>query len=164
MHPTMKRLGVFAGATLMGDGRVALIANVDGIVEHARCRGVETRVAPASAADKQAEYHRVLIFECGPREQFALPLVQGRRIELIDMGRIELVGNHEFVTLDGTTTRVVRLDQILKVSACPAQEAMYLVLPKFVREPMGILISRIVDTDSLAIDLQQATVTDPGVL
>lgn len=165
MHPTMKRLGVFAGATLMGDGRVALIANVDGIVEHAGCFGVETRVAATAApVDKQTEYHRVLIFECGPREQFALPLVQVRRIELIDMSRVELVGNQEFVTLDGTTTRIVRLDQILNVSACPAQQVMYLVLPKFVPEPIGILISRIVDTDSLAIDLQQATVADPGVL
>jgi two-component system, chemotaxis family, sensor kinase CheA len=165
MHATLKRLGVFAGATLMGDGRVALIPNVDGIVEHANCFGSEQRARDATDVHDPAEMHRVLIFECGPREQFALPLVQIRRIESIDASRIETVGNQEFVTLDGVATRVVRLDKILNVTPCPQQQTtMYLVLPKFVPEPMGILISRIVDTDSLTIDLQRASVSDECVL
>jgi two-component system chemotaxis sensor kinase CheA len=165
MHPTLKRLGVFAGATLMGDGRVALIPNVDGIVEHANCFGSEapTDVVKADARDP-VELHRILIFECGPREQFALPLVQIRRIESIDTSRIQYVDDQEFVTLDGVATRIVRLDRVLRVTPCSQQQAMYLVLPKFVPEPMGILISRIVDTDSLAIELQRATVADPGIL
>jgi two-component system chemotaxis sensor kinase CheA len=164
MHASMKRLGVFAGATLMGDGRVALIANVDGIVAHAKCFGIEARLAASADTREPSEIHRILIFECGPQEQFALPLVQIRRIESIDVNRIECVGDHEFVTLEGVATRIVRLDKILQVSPCPQQPTMYLILPKFVPEPIGILISRIVDTDSLSFDLQQATVPDPGVL
>jgi two-component system chemotaxis sensor kinase CheA len=41
---------------------------------------------------------------------------------------------------------------------------MHLLLPKFVAEPMGILVSRIVDTESLSISLQQASIEDPGIL
>jgi two-component system chemotaxis sensor kinase CheA len=166
MHPAMRRLGVFSGATLMGDGRVALIANVDGIAEHANCFALDAQAAaaPATATGDAREMHRVIIFQYGPLEQFALPLVQIRRLELIDTQRIELVGDAEFVTLDGVATRVVRLDTVLNVSACPPQPTMYLILPKFVPEPMGILISRIVDTDWLAIDLQQTAIADSGVL
>jgi two-component system, chemotaxis family, sensor kinase CheA len=163
MHTAMKRLSVFSGATLMGDGRVALIANIEGIFEHARCFGAAARTATPATRDP-AEIHRILIFEYGPREQFALPLVQIRRIEMIDVNRIEQVGDQEFVTLDGLAIRIIRLDRILNVTACPQQPTMYLVLPKFVPEPMGILISRIVDTDSLVIDLQRATIADPGIL
>ncbi len=74
------------------------------------------------------------------------------------------MGDAEFVTLDGVATRVVRLDTVLNVSACPPQATIYLILPKFVTEPMGILISRIVDTDSLAIDLQETSIADSGIL
>lgn len=167
MHPAMKRLGIYSGATLMGDGRAALIANVDGIAEHANCFSSTMRPLVEDQAvgpRNPHEVHRVLIFESGPLEQFALPLVQIRRLELLDMRRVETIGDLEFATINGVATRIVRLDQVLKVSPVPPREQMYLILPKFVPEPMGILVSRIVDTESLAIELQQSTVTKPGVL
>jgi two-component system chemotaxis sensor kinase CheA len=167
MHPAMKRVGVFSGATLMGDGQVALIANVEGIVDHSNCFAGGLRSANsetvAQARDPR-EVHRVLIFEYGPREQFALPLVQIRRLELIQSSQIEMIGDKEFVTLDGMATRVIRLDQVLHASRPEPRSQMYLILPKFVAEPMGILVSRIIDTDTLAIELQQTSGNEPGVL
>jgi two-component system chemotaxis sensor kinase CheA len=165
MNVAMKRVGIFTGATIMGDGRVALIADVAGIVRHAR---VSFETAPTAAAHAvvrdAAAVHRFLLFEFGPSEQFALPLLQIRRIELLDPERIELVGDHEYVTIDGVATRILRLDRVITVSACQPQKAMHLVLPKFAREPIGILISRIVDTESLAVDLQPPPAKEPGIL
>ena len=43
---------------------------------------------------------------------------------------------------------------MLQVSACDDLPTMFLILPKFIPEPMGILATRIIDTESLAIDLQ----------
>jgi two-component system chemotaxis sensor kinase CheA len=165
MNAAMKRVGIFTGATIMGDGRVALIANVAGIVQHARV-SFETELpmaAPAGVRD-EVQVHRFLLFEYGPKEQFALPLLQIRRIELLDPGRIEHVGDHEYVTIDGVATRILRLDRVITVSACEPQRAMHLVLPRYVREPTGILISRIVDSESLAVDLQPAPEREPGIL
>ena len=167
MHPAMKRVGVFSGATLMGDGQVALIANVEGIVDHSNCfvTGLRSSAGEtATQARDPREVHRVLIFEYGPREQFALPLVQIRRLELIQSNQIETIGTNEFVTLDGVATRVVRLDQVLQASRPESRDQMYLILPKFVAEPMGILVTRIIDTDTLAIELQPAAADEPGVL
>ncbi len=164
MHPSLRKIGIFAGATLMGDGHVALIANIDGIAEHARCYGVEPPKATEVAQRDPADVHRILLFKYGPNEQFALPLVQVRRIELIDMDRVELVGDQAFVTLDGVATRIVQLDKYLNVSACELLPTMHLLLPKFVAEPMGILVSRIIDTESMSIALQEASVEDPGLL
>ena len=105
-----------------------------------------------------------MLFEYGPREQFAMPLLQIRRIESLDPGRIEYIGDHEYVTIDGVATRILRLDQVITVSPCEPQRATHLVLPKFAREPTGILISRIVDSESLAVDLQPAPEKEPGIL
>ena len=164
MQTTVKRLGIFAGATIMGDGRVALIASVEGIAEHARCDGAELRTAPVKAARDASEVHRVLLFESGPDEQFALPLLQIRRIETFDTARIEKIGQHEYVTLDGVSTRILRLEQVLNVSPCQMQPSMCLMLPKFLKEPMGVLVSRIVDTESLSIELQKSSAHERGIL
>ena len=72
MNVAMKRVGIFAGATIMGDGRVALIANVAGIVQHARVSFETELPMPASSAVREVvPVHRFLLFEYGPKEQFA---------------------------------------------------------------------------------------------
>ncbi|HEY0984629.1 hybrid sensor histidine kinase/response regulator [Schlesneria sp.] len=167
MHPSMKRVGIFTGATIMGDGRVALIADVEGIIEHAQLSFEPPPAQPekASSVREAAQAHRVLIFEYGPQERFALPLIQIRRIEMVSQHQFERVGNFEYVTVDGVSTRILRLNHVINVSA-PDGDApvMSLILPKFVAQPMGILVSRIVDTESLALDLQQFTDDEPGIL
>ena len=167
LHASMKRVGIFSGATIMGDGRVALITDVRGIVEHARLSfeaAIETTVK-ASTRDA-AQVHRVLLFEYGPHEQFALPLLQIRRIELIDSNRVERVGDHEYVTVDGVSTRILRLHKVINVSAPEVETAsqLSLILPKFVPHAVGILVSRIVDTESLAVELQVHPEQDQEIL
>jgi len=163
MHAAMKKLNIFSGATLMGDGRVALIANVAGIIEHARCFTAVAEEVPKSTIRNPHEVHRVLLFEYGADEQYALPLVQVRRVELLDMSRTERVGEQEFVTIEGQSTRILRLDEMMNVSKCEESPTMFLILPRFVPEPMGILAHRIIDTESLAIELQ-SSVNACGVL
>jgi two-component system chemotaxis sensor kinase CheA len=160
MHPSVKKLGVFSGATIMGDGRVALIADVAGIAEHARLNleSAEGLAGGPSAGDI-AQAHRVLLFENGPHEQFALPLLQIRRVEMVGLDRVERVGDHEYVTVDGVSLRVLRLDKVINVStpsppaAGPALRVS-LILPKFVAQATAILATRILDTESLSVDLQ----------
>ncbi len=163
MHAAMKHLPVFSGVTLMGDGQAALIVDVEGIIEHARCFAASVDESEGDVVRDPHEVHRVLLFEYGPNEQYALPLVQVRRVELLEMSRIERVGTTEFVTIDGLATRILRLSQALDVSAPHDTQTMFLILPKFVPQPMGILAHRIIDTESLAIELQ-STVHESGIL
>jgi two-component system chemotaxis sensor kinase CheA len=111
----------------------------------------------------------VLLFENGPSEQFALPLLQIRRIEMVGFDRIERVGEFEYVTVDGVSMRLLRLDKVLNVSAplTPPEglvPQVPLILPKFVAQDMAILVTRIVDTEALAVDLQTHPEQDPGIL
>src|SRR4029077_15193353 len=67
MHASIKHVGIFSGATIMGDGRVALIADVAGIAEHARL-SFDPAAAVTSDQDigTATQAHRVLLFENGP--------------------------------------------------------------------------------------------------
>ena len=53
MNAALKRVDIFTGATIMGDGRVALIANVAGIVQHARV-SFETELPAAMTETRSA--------------------------------------------------------------------------------------------------------------
>jgi two-component system chemotaxis sensor kinase CheA len=164
MHPVLKPLRCFSGATIMGDGRVALILDVEGIARHAGVFSGGARPPAPAAAEDQAERQTILLFQYGPREQFAVALAMVRRIEEIRAAAIERVGDREYVTVKGRPVRVLRLDRFLDVSPGPEQETMYLLLPRHLKQPAGILMSRIVDTDNLAIQLDTRIYRADGVL
>src|SRR5262249_14832710 len=160
--PVLKPLRIFSGATILGDGSVTLILDIEGIFRHARVP-LDTVRQPPAVAEEETEKQRVLLFQSGPNEQYAVPLVMIRRIEQVRVADFERVGEREFVTVGGRSLRVLRLDRYLRVSPAPDQDVMYLLLPKNIKLPVGILISRLLDTHSLSIQLDNSYPED-GVL
>lgn len=167
MHPSLKQLRCYSGATVMGDGSVALILDIEGIARHA---GVfveqpsddmlHKKGSSAGNVDKQS----ILLFRNGPNEQFALALPLIRRIEKIDMNRIETVGGKEFITIEGQSTLVLRLDKLLNVSPSQPQNEMFLILPKHIKRSFGILMSRILDIENTDIRLNTESYVEDGLL
>ena len=145
MHPSIKRVGIFTGATIMGDGRVALIADVAGIVEHAR---LSFESAMESAADGHGRREggpgasRAAVRDTARTSSSRCRSCRSAASRWSGCDRIERVGEHEYVTVDGVSMRVLRLDKVINVSAPepPAAESasqVPLILPKFVRSGDG---------------------------
>lgn len=168
MQKTLRSLGCFAGATILGDGGIALILDVDGIARHA---GISFEALREEQGRERAETIKildnrqtVLLFRHGKSEQFAIPLPMIRRIETISLEEIERVGEKEFVNIDDVSTLVVRLDHLLEVSACVERPSMYLLLPKHVRRPVGFLLSEIIDSDQAPALLDTESCPQEGVV
>lgn len=91
----LKGLSAYAGATIMGDGRVALILDVHGLAE---LSGVLNVAQDASRA--QVEHHEhaatgrqnYLVFRAGAFERLAVPLSLVARLEEFPLERIEHAG------------------------------------------------------------------------
>ena len=165
MQSTLKNLLCYSGATIMGDGRVALILDLEGIARHA---GVSFEI-PAEQPlvveeTDERDVQTVLLFQYGEREQFAMALPMIRRVALIHTSRLERLGDKEFISIDGVTTRVLRLDQFLEVSPAPAAAQMHLLLPRNVSKPVGLLMTRVLDTVSLPNQLDTEMYQADGVL
>jgi two-component system chemotaxis sensor kinase CheA len=152
LHSLLKPLRCYSGATIMGDGGVALILDSEGIARHAGLTFDAARPAAAAAAPA-AETQTILLFQYGPQEQFAVPLAMIRRIEEVPAARIERVGGREYVTVEGRPVRLLRLDRYLGVSPAPEQDVLYLLLPRHLKQSAGILISRVLDTENLELRL-----------
>ncbi len=165
MHAAVKPLACFSGATILGDGRVALILNVEGVARHAGVRfDSAERAVDAAGVNRPPELQALLLFRCGPHEQFGAPLAQIRRVERVRMDRIERVGDREFLTVDGVPTAVLRLDRVLPVSPGADQKEMFLLLPKRARLPLGLLLSELIDSDELPVELYRESCPADGLL
>ena len=69
-------------SALSPGGTTTLILDIEGIFRHARVPLDTTRPSLAAASEEAMEKQTVLLFQYGPREQFAVPLVMIRRIDV----------------------------------------------------------------------------------
>jgi two-component system, chemotaxis family, sensor kinase CheA len=99
--------GLFAGATIMGDGGVVLVLDVAGVARSAGVDGdaaaTSRDVSPALAAtgfDGVASKNRWLMASCGGR-RIALPLERILRLEQIDVASVERAGGEPVVQYRG---------------------------------------------------------------
>jgi len=166
IHSSVKPFNIYSGTTIMGDGTVALILDINGIAAHSGIKfTVESETIPKEIDfSSNADLHRVLVFKSGKNEQFAVPLVLMRRVEHININQIELIGEKEFISIDSVPVLVTRLEKLLSVSKCVNKEDMYLLLPKQTNHPIGILISDLIDVISLTLDLNKDSFMEEGML
>ncbi len=163
IHRSLQSLDIYSGVTIMGNGRSALILDAEGIARHA---GVVMDIAE-QVVEKEDQGHKtstVLLFKSGKTEQFAVHLPLLRRIEPINMEDVELIGNREFITVQGTSTLILRLDHVLDVSPVLQHDEMFLIIPRDVLHPVGILISGLVDIEEIGVELDEFSLPMDGLL
>jgi two-component system chemotaxis sensor kinase CheA len=167
MHNVTKQIDIYSGATVLGDGMVALILDIEGIAQHAGLSMSEYLKyfdKDLHLDEIKEDVHSALLFKSGPKELFAVPLTLIKRVERIKMSQIEIIGEKEYIVIDDIETQVLRLDSVLNVSPCEMNDEMSLILPKHIKRPFGILISNVEDIRSVPKTLNVDTMKRDGLL
>jgi len=113
----LKGLTLYAGATIMGDGRVALILDVLGIGQSS---GVfdqsheQARTAEKQKVQNDIESQRLLLFRAGSFDRLAVPLCLVDRLEEFPRSAIEHAGGGQVVQYRGRILPLVSLDDVLE--------------------------------------------------
>lgn len=166
LHPLLRPLGIYSGATILGDGGVALILSGEGIARHSgmahRPLTHEPLALPADQDNEQRQ--SLLLFRCGPAELLAMSLSVVRRVVAIQSDRIQRVGDREMVNIDGSSINLMRPDRLLKLSPCSVRDAFYVIIPRHNGTPVALLASEIVDTPTLPLKLDTQAFKVDGVL
>ncbi|MCP4347498.1 MAG: hybrid sensor histidine kinase/response regulator [Desulfobacterales bacterium] len=163
MHSAMKFLDIYSGATVMGDGKVALILDIESIAAHAGLTFDDTDRSSVHAKGDR-DLQTVLLFKYGEKEQFAIALPIIRRVERISVSEIEHIGEKEFITINGISTLVLRPDKVLNVSPGNEKEEMFLILPKYIKRPVGLLASTLVDIEESPVKLNADSYVEDGIM
>ncbi|HNJ43637.1 MAG TPA: chemotaxis protein CheW, partial [Acidobacteriota bacterium] len=131
----LKGLATFAGATILGDGRVALILDVLGIAQRA---SVVSELRDRAIAEKTLQYQEssgdrqtLLLFQLGETDRLAIPLSMVARLEEFTGTAVERAGGQEVVQYRQQIMPLIRLSKILgrptsrQAGADPLQVIVY---------------------------------------
>ncbi|GAA1794919.1 chemotaxis protein CheA [Planosporangium flavigriseum] len=143
-----KEIGMYAGATLLGDGRVALILDVPSLARraHLNMGAVERAQQELDAVTGTHDnVDRLLIAGVGER-RVAIPLDMVTRLEEFPLERFERVGAREVVQYRDQILPVLRLAQMLGVYSEGEQASSVPVVVYTERgRSVALAVDRIVD-------------------
>jgi two-component system, chemotaxis family, sensor kinase CheA len=161
----LKNLSVFAGATIMGDGTVALILDVFGLGSraHAVGKGKEGRHAAAVVAGEEKE--PLLLFQSPDDGRMGIPLSQVVRLEEMETSKVEGAGDVEVVQYRGEILPLVRVFQVLperrrnprNPDAGVQPDLLPVVVHSHGGRHVGLVVGRIIDTVEESLKLQRAS-------
>ena len=104
LSPVLREIGLFSGATVLGNGSLALILDIGATAARAGVKPIEEEVGgigAGEAAVHEATGSSFLIFEDRVRERTALPLDVVERIESVPLGQIEYAGGRALLQYRG---------------------------------------------------------------
>ncbi|GAA1800849.1 chemotaxis protein CheW [Luedemannella flava] len=144
-----KELGVYAGATILGDGKVALILDVASL---ARRSNLATGGAERESADNTntaalaGTADRLLVTSLGER-RVAIPLDSVTRLEEFAVDRIEHVMGQEVVQYRGQILPMVRLSHLIGTGTevAPATDVVSAVVYTERGRSVAMVVDQIVD-------------------
>ncbi len=118
----LRSLKVFAGATIMGDGKVALILDVVGLAQNAnilseaRDKALAEKAAEALAGQDQSlvEKQTFLLFAGPDDSRMAMPLSTVARLEEFAAADIEKSGGEWVIQYRGKILPLIRLEVVLE--------------------------------------------------
>jgi two-component system, chemotaxis family, sensor kinase CheA len=168
----LKGITVFAGATIMGDGRVALILDVLGLAQHAnavsRVREHSHRERSRSVADEggkdAVERQAWLLFGVGDEGTMAVPLAQVARLEEFPKERLERTGRRSVVQYRGNILPLIELDSLVGVAARTTEDAsLSVIVYSEGNRSIGFVVRQILDVVEDGVNVERMS-SQPGVL
>ncbi|MFH1672817.1 MAG: chemotaxis protein CheW [Pseudomonadota bacterium] len=163
----LKRCQGYAGATIMGDGQVALILDVAGIAEMAALTAVEDsargKLAEGAAKSLQ-DIQSLLVFMNGENEQCSVPLDRVERIDKIKVSDIEQIGGNKVIKYRGGSLPLFAVEEVAKVKPLADREELVVIIFALAGREVGLLATPPVDAVEQAIKFDASTLKQPGIM
>ncbi|HEV2687287.1 MAG TPA: chemotaxis protein CheW, partial [Bryobacteraceae bacterium] len=173
----LKHISVYAGATIMGDGKVALILDVLGL---AQCSSIlsegreQVLEEAASAAVDGADHKQKLVLFTGwAGSRMAVPLNMLARLENIPGTEVERSGNQWVTQYRGQILPLVRVSHTLEerrklppgtgTLQLPTSAMLQVLVLEHERKSFGLVVNQILDIVESTLEPQSPS-TRAGVL
>lgn len=167
----LRGLTSFAGATIMGDGKVALILDVLGLAQHAQVvseNREQIQVPTKAPGQRSAEtLETLLLFSAGDRNRIAMPLSAAARLEEFPGEKLERAGRRAVVQYRDQILPLIRVADLLNAGPTRTGQDPDALLQVVVYSERGRSVGLVVDSIDDIVEtnftLQHKTV-DAGLL
>ena len=150
-------MGIYSGATVMGDGSVVLILDLRGITMAADIPALTRRAGDLQSTSEEPqdvvqESSRYLVCETHNGHRVAVPLNQVQRLENFLQSEIDAAADSSFVKRNGELTQLIDPDRVLHTSKELRKETgglslVGIILPNELGNK-AIAVRRIIDVET----------------
>jgi two-component system chemotaxis sensor kinase CheA len=163
----LKDVGVFAGATLMGDGQAALILDTSGLVKAADIAtdeeiGTDFMNSEERQSRESTDKQTILVFNINTEEQMAVPLTLISRLETVRATDIRTSINGKVIPYRDRLLPLAFLEDHVDISRPPADRETVKVLVFEIEHSVGLVVSEIVDSVEIPVDLDDSSISKRG--
>lgn len=168
----VKQLHCYDGATIMGDGKVALIMNVNGLFRATQLTledmkkvgqvGLETD-EHAPTETKGEHRQTIVLFTAGENEYYGVPLAFVIRLEKFSASQIEYSGGRQIMQYRNEILPLLRLEEYLDIPHTPDPEMLSLIVFA-VEKQIGLVVHDIIDTVEMSTHIDTETFQQQGIL
>jgi len=162
----LKGLSEYAGATILGDGAVALILDVAGVSTKAKLgttSGRESAAAELGEGRRQEDLHSLLLFHNAPDEVCAVSLGTVLRIERATAKQIEMAGNRRTIQYRGASLPLVTLSDAASVKPLSEVADLAVIVFGINGREVGLLGAMPVDVVESSAAVDQVTHRQKGI-
>ncbi|WP_321494145.1 chemotaxis protein CheW [uncultured Desulfobacter sp.] len=164
----LKKCTAYAGATIMGDGKVALILDISNLAQMADLSAVaEASQNAARAAEEEAAARAdkvaLLTFKNNEKEHFAAALSIVERIERIKTSEIEKIGGRKVVQYRGGSLPLYELSQVANVEQLPERDQQEVIVFKVKDRELGLMVTPPVDAQEVVLNIDSSTLKQPAI-
>jgi two-component system chemotaxis sensor kinase CheA len=148
----LKTINTYAGATIMGDGNVALILDVMGLAQRAKVVGeihhravAEMTENEIGKADEQGQHNALLLIQHGEAGRMAIDLSQVARLEEFPRDSVEVAADREVVQYRGQIMPLLRVSEALGSHQQNDAASLQVVVYSDQGRSVGLVVDRILD-------------------
>ena len=139
----LKSLATYSGATILGDGRVALILDIRGIANRANLGATKRHEVVQQRVD-EVPVDRYLIVQLGDERRVAVALDDVARLEEFKASSLERAAGIEVMQYRNRMLPLVRLGDLLG-SPAPIAETLNVIVYSAGDRDLGLVVDGIVD-------------------
>ncbi|MFQ5597166.1 MAG: chemotaxis protein CheW [Nitrospiria bacterium] len=164
----LKGLSYLAGATIMGNGRVALILDVVGI---SQAGGLQREVLNDTSDHTEEEIgskkekETLILFTMADKHQYAIPLSQVARLEEFNAGDVEQSAGIDVIQYRGELLPLIQVGGGLDgLNLDESRDYLQTIIFSKANKTMGLIVDNIIDIVSADMNLQSLPLGKEGVI
>ncbi len=163
----LKGYKAYAGATIMGDGKVCLILDILNLAQMAELstvsesKQISDNLAPDAVSQKDKE--AIVLFKNMDTEYFAASFEHVHRIERVSTADIELVENQTIIQYRGKALRLYEVSDIADVKIPPKRDLQEVIVFNVDGKEFGLMVSPPVDILELHLDVDENNFKQLGI-
>ena len=157
----------YAGATILGDGKVALILDVSNLSRKS-LTNISERLIEENVSEKTHKKIRdiesFLTFRSAQDEQFAVPLNMVARIERIKKSDMEKIGNRNVIQFMDGSIPLFTMHEVANVKPIEDTNRYIIIVFNISGKEFGLLATGPLDSLDLEVNVDERVFKQPGII